>query len=183
MLEPNELKPGVTFLLENNIYVVLNYSENKQARSGMVIKVKARNLRTGTNLDLNINDRVRKAHIEKKEMLYLYNDGANCSFMDNETYEQIEIPMANLTWELNFVKENSNVTMSMYEGEILGVILPDKVALEIVECELAVKGNTQTNASKNATLETGFEIRIPQFISEGETILVKTADGTYAGRA
>lgn len=183
MLNPNELKPGVTFLYENNIYVVLNYSENKQARSGMVIKVKARDLRKGTNLDLNITDRVRKAHIEKKEMQYLYNDGTNCTFMDNETYEMIEIPMENLTWELNFVKENENVVMSMFNGEILGVILPDKIALEIVECELAVKGNTQTNAEKNAKLETGLDIRVPQFISEGEVILVKTADGTYAGRA
>ena len=116
-------------------------------------------------------------------MQYLYDDGTVCYFMDNNTYEQIEIPMERLTWELNFIKPNSDVTISMYEGEVLGVILPDKVELEIVESEPAVKGDTATNAQKNAKLETGFDIRVPLFISEGEIVLVSTADGKYAGRA
>ncbi len=183
MLQCNELKPGVTFLYENNIYVVLDFSQNKTARSAMVIKVKVRNLRTGANVELTIGDKVKKAHIDKKAMQYLYDDGSVCYFMDNETYEQLEIPMERLTWELNFIKPNSDVTISMYEGEVLGVILPDKVELEIVESEPAVKGDTATNAQKNAKLETGFDIRVPLFISEGEIVLVSTADGKYAGRA
>jgi len=183
MLQSNELKPGVTFLYENNIYVVLDFSQNKTARSAMVIKVKVRNLRTGSHTELTIGDKVKKAHIDKKEMQYLYDDGSVCYFMDNETYEQLEIPMDRLTWELNFIKPNSNVTISMYEGEVLGVILPDKVELEIVESEPAVKGDTATNAQKNAKLETGFDIRVPLFISEGEIVLVSTADGKYSGRA
>ncbi|NCC54963.1 MAG: elongation factor P, partial [Erysipelotrichia bacterium] len=152
MLQSNELKPGVTILYEDNIYVVQDFSQNKTARSAMVVKVKVRNLRTGANVELSFGagDKVEKAHIEKKEMQYLYDAGEGLMFMDNETYEQIEIPKENLEWEMKFLKENDNVMISTYEGEILGVILPDKVALQIVEAEPAVKGDTATNAQKNA---------------------------------
>ena len=104
-------------------------------------------------------------------------------FMDNETYEQIEIPKDRLKWEMNFMKPNDNVNISMFESEILGVILPDKVALQIVECEPAVKGDTATSASKNATLESGLEIKVPLFINQDEMVLVNTSDGKYSGRA
>ena len=103
--------------------------------------------------------------------------------MENETYDQLEIPMERLTWELNFIKPNTNVNISLYEGEVLGVILPDKVALKITEAEQAVKGDTATSAQKNAVLETGLNIRVPLFINEGETVLVTTIDGKYSGRA
>ncbi len=185
MLQSNELKPGVTILYENNIYVVQDFSQNKTARSAMVVKVKVRNLRTGANVELSFGagDKVEKAHIEKKEMQYLYDAGDGLMFMDNETYEQIEIPKDSLEWEMKFLKENDNVMISSYEGEILGVILPDKVALQIVEAEPAVKGDTATNAQKTVKLETGLEVRVPLFIDQDEVILVSTSDGKYAGRA
>ncbi len=185
MLQSNELKPGVTILYENNIYVVQDFSQNKTARSAMVVKVKVRNLRTGANVELSFGagDKVEKAHIEKKEMQYLYDAGEEMMFMDNESYEQIGIPKENMEWEMKFLKENDNVMISTYEGEILGVILPDKVALQIVEAEPAVKGDTATNAQKNATLETGLVVRVPLFIDQDEVILVNTSDGKYAGRA
>lgn len=185
MLQSNELKPGVTILYENNIYVVQDFSQNKTARSAMVVKVKVRNLRTGANVELSFGagDKVKKAHIDKKEMQYLYDAGEGLMFMDTETYEQIEIPKENLEWEIKFLKENDNVLVSSYEGEILGVILPDKVALQITEAEPAVKGDTATNAQKNATLETGLVVRVPLFIDQDEVILVNTSDGKYAGRA
>ena len=103
--------------------------------------------------------------------------------MDNETYEQIEIPKERLTWEMNFIKPNDDVTISMFEGEILGVILPDKATLQVIECEPAVKGDTATSASKNAKLESGLEIKVPLFIEQDEMIVVNTADGKYSGRA
>lgn len=185
MLQSNELKPGVTILYEGNIYVVQDFSQNKTARSAMVVKVKVRNLRTGANVELSFGagDKVEKAHIDKKEMQFLYAADGTFYFMDNETYEQIEIPEDQLEWEKNFLKENDNVMISSYEGEILGVILPDKVALKIVESEPAVKGDTATNAQKNAVLETGMAVRVPLFIDQDEVVLVSTADGKYAGRA
>ena len=185
MIIVNDLKPGITIEYENNIYVVLDISHNKTAMRQMIVKAKAKNLRTGTIIDLSFTggDKVEQARIDKREMQYLYDDGTNCIFMDNETYEQLEIPMEKLTWELNFIKPNSNVNISMYEGEVLGVILPDKVELQIEEAEPAVKGDTATSATKNAKLETGLEIRVPLFINNEEMIVVNTADGKYSGRA
>ncbi len=185
MLQSNELKPGVTILYENNIYVIQDFSQNKTARSAMVVKVKVRNLRTGANVELSFGagDKVKKAHIDKKEMQYLYDDGENLVFMDNATYEQIEIDKERLQWEMKFLKENDNATISTYEGEVLGVVLPDKVTLKIVEAEPAVKGDTATNAQKNAVMETGLVVRVPLFIEQDEVILVSTQDGKYSGRA
>ena len=186
MILVNDLKPGTTFENEGNIYTVLDIDHNKTAMRQMIVKVKVKNLRTGVINEISFTggDKVEQAHIDKKEMQYLYDDGDNFVFMDNETYEQIEIPKARLEWEKQFMKENDNVTISMYEGkEILGVILPDKVELQIVECEPAVKGDTATSATKNAKVETGLDIRVPLFIQNGEMVLISTADGKYSGRA
>ncbi|MBP3871715.1 MAG: elongation factor P [Faecalicoccus sp.] len=185
MINSGDLKPGQTISVNGDIYVVLDISKNKTARSAMVVKTKVRNLRTGTNLELRFNDsdRVEPANIEKREMQYLYDDGESLVFMDNETYEQVEIPEERLDWEKKFLKENDNVNISVYEGEILGVILPDKVSLRVVECEGAVKGDTATSAQKNAVLETGLEVKVPLFIDQDEMIVVNTSDGKYSGRA
>lgn len=185
MISSNDLKPGMTIQQDGNIFVVLEQSQNKTARSAMVVKAKVRNLRTGSNVELSWGggDKIQPARIDKKEMQYLYDTDDALVFMDNETYEQIEIPKDRLEWEMNFIKPNDNVTISMFEGEILGVILPDKATLQVVECEPAVKGDTATSASKNAKLESGLEIKVPLFIEQDEMIVVNTADGKYSGRA
>ncbi|MBB5183739.1 elongation factor P [Catenisphaera adipataccumulans] len=185
MIQSNDLKPGQTINVNGDIYVVLDISQNKTARSAMVVKAKVRNLRTGSNVELSWGggEKVEPAMIEKKEMQYLYDTDDAMVFMDNETYDQIEIPMDRLTWEKQFIKPEDNVNISSYEGEILGVVLPDKVSLKVVECEPAVKGDTATSASKNAVLETGLEVKVPLFINQDETIVVNTNDGKYSGRA
>ncbi len=185
MITVNDLKPGVSILYDNNIYTVIDISHNKTAMRQMIIKTKVKNLRSGSIVELSFTggDKVDQAHIDKKEMQYLYDAGDELVFMDNETYEQIEVPKSSLEWEMKFLKPNNNVNIQMYNGEILGVILPDKVALQIVECEPAVKGDTATSASKNATCETGLEIRVPLFINQDEMVLVSTSDGKYSSRA
>lgn len=185
MISSNDLKPGMTIQIDKDIFVVLEQSQNKTARSAMVVKAKVRNLRTGANVEVSFGggDKIAPAHIDKKEMQYLYDADDALVFMDNETYEQIEIPKSHLEWEMKFIKPNDNVMISMYAGEMLGIILPDKVTLQIVECEPAVKGDTATSASKNAVLETGLEIKVPLFISQDEMISVSTSDGKYSGRA
>lgn len=185
MISSNDLKPGQTINVDGDIYVVLDISQNKTARSAMVVKAKVRNLRTGSNVELSWGggEKVEPAMIEKREMQYLYEDGESMVFMDNETYEQVEIPTSRLEWERKFIKENDNVNITSYEGEIIGVSLPDKVTLQITECEPAVKGDTATNAMKNATLETGLLVKVPLFIAEGENIVINTSDGKYSGRA
>ena len=185
MIIVNDLKPGTTFENDGNIFVVLDIAHNKTAMRQMIVKVKVRNLRTGVINEMSFTggDKVEQAMIEKKEMQYLYDEGEALVFMDTATYDQIEIPKSKLEWEMKFIKENSTVNISMYENEILGVILPDKVTLQVVECETAVKGDTATNAQKNAKLETGLELRVPMFINNDEMIIVSTSDGKYSSRA
>ncbi|MFV0380484.1 MAG: elongation factor P [Anaerorhabdus sp.] len=186
MINVNDLKPGVTFESDENIFVVLDISHNKTAMRQMIVKVKVRNLRTGVINELSFTggDKVIPAHIDKREMQYLYDEGEALVFMDNSTYEQIEIPKSRLEWEMKFMKENDNVHITIYDGgEVLGVILPDKVELKIVECEPAVKGDTATSASKLAVVETGLEIKVPLFIEQDELVLISTSDAKYSGRA
>ena len=185
MIIVNDLKPGTTFVNEKNIFIVLNISHNKTAMRQMIVKVKVKNLRSGVINELSFTggSKVEPAMIEKKVMQYLYDEGEAIVFMDSETYEQIEINKERLQWEMKFMKESDNVVISTYEEEILGVILPDKVELRIKDCEVGVKGDTATSATKNATLETGLEIRVPLFITEGEMVVVSTSDAKYSGRA
>ncbi|MBQ9036864.1 MAG: elongation factor P [Erysipelotrichaceae bacterium] len=185
MIIVNDLKPGTSFIYEGNLYVTLSTSLNKTAMRQMVVKAHAKDLRTGTIKDVVFTggDKVETALIEKNEMQYLYDAGDDLVFMDTTTYDQIEIPKSRLEWEMNFLKPNDNVNITSYEGEILGVALPDKVALKVVEAEQAVKGDTATAAQKNAILETGWQVKVPLFIQQDEIITVSTVDGKYCGRA
>ncbi len=185
MIIVNDLKPGTHFEYEGNVYQVLNLQLNKTAMRQMIVKVKVKNIRTGVINEMSFTggDKVEQALVDRRPMQYLYNDGTSYVFMDNDTYEQIEIPEDRLDWEKKFLTENLDVNIQMYEGEVIGIVLPDKVALEIVECEQAVKGDTATSASKNAVVETGLEIKVPLFIQNGEKVLISTADGKYSGRA
>ena len=185
MIIVNDLRPGMSFEENNDLFRVLDISRNKTARSQMNIKVKVKNLRTGTMTEIGYTagDKVEQAILDKKTMQYLYDSGDGLVFMDTDSYEQIEIQKARLEWELNFLKENDSVTITFYGVEIIGIELPDKVALKVVQADPAVKGDTATNALKNATLETGLEIRVPLFITEGEMVLVSTEDGKYSSRA
>ena len=185
MIIVNDLKPNTAFEYEGNLYSVINVDHNKTAMRQMIIKVKVKNLRTGVINEISFTggDKVEPANIDRREMEYLYDDGENLVFMDTTTYEQIEIPKTRLKWEMQFMKENDNVTISMFNNEILGVILPDKVELQITECEQAVKGDTASAALKNAVVETGLAIKVPLFIQNGEMVVISTADGKYCGRA
>ena len=113
----------------------------------------------------------------------LFRSGDNYTFMNNETYEQIEVPTKVLGDNVKFIKEGLTLTLDIYEGEIIGVTLPEKVEYEVIETEPAVKGNTTNNANKDAKIETGYTVKVPLFINQGEKILVSTKDGKYSGRA
>lgn len=182
----NDLGPGRNFIDENNdIYTVLDISHNKTAMAKMKVKLKVKNLRTGVIKELQYFGGDKKALIflSKKSMTYLYDDGSDVYFMDNETYEQVSIPSERLKWEMNFIKENSTATITYYENEILGIELPVKVALKVVHTDDAVKGDTVNNPQKDAELETGYVIKVPMFIKNGEMVTVRTDTGDYDGRA
>ena len=185
MLNCTEIKPGSCFTWENELYQCIDIQLNKTAMAKMKVKVKVKQPRTGVVKELSLigSDQVGEAHIDKRPMQFLYDAGDMMVFMDSETYEQIEIPKERLEWETNFLIPNLDVNITVYEGEILGVMLPDKVDLELVECEAAVKGNTATSALKNAVTETGLQVKVPLFIENGEKITVSSIDGKYCGRA
>lgn len=181
-----ELRPGNYFEDENTLYQVIDILLNKTAMRKMVAKVKVKNVRTGaiTELARNSGYNVELVSVTKRIMQYLYDGGTTLVFMDPETYEQIELSKSTLENEAKFLAPNGEVTMASYGDEVLGVELPAKVALEVVETEPGVRGDTISNGgSKDAKLETGITIRVPLFINEGEKVLVDTATGKYDKRA
>ena len=126
---------------------------------------------------------VGRAHVENRDDAVSLQAGDEYTFMDNETYDQITLNRSQIEWELNFLKENMNVQIASYQGEMLGIQLPNSVELQVVETEPGVKGNTATNATKSAKLETGFVVQVPLFINEGDILSIDTRDGKYLSRA
>jgi elongation factor P len=180
-----ELRPGNYFVDGEALFVVIDVSLNKTAMRKMVVKLKVKNMRTGAVIETSYlgGANIELAHLDKRDMQYLYDDGNNLVFMDLQTYDQIPIDKQRMTWEANFLKGDETVQMLVYESEVLGVNLPTKVALKITSTEPAVRGDTVNKAMKDAIVETGLKVRVPLFINEGEIILVKTADGSYDSRA
>ena len=185
MINVNDIKNGITFVLDGDIYQVLEFSHVKPGKGAAFVKMKIRNLRSGSTTEKSFNSgtKLEKAMIEKRPMQFLYASGDSYNFMNMETYEQIELTKEQLGDDVNYLKEGLNVDLSFYEGELLGVMLPDKVELEVTHTEPAVKGNTTNNATKDATLETGLVVRVPLFVEQGEKIIVSTSTGKYDSRA
>lgn len=180
-----ELRPGNYFEDENTLFQVIDILLNKTAMRKMVAKVKVRNVRTGaiTELARNSGYDVQQVTITKKNMTYLYDSGTTLVFMDPNTYEQIELPHAGMESSIPYLAPNGEVVVISYEDEILGVELPAKVTLTVIDCEPGVRGDTITNGgSKDAVLETGLKIRIPLFINVGEKVVIDTATGKYDKR-
>ena len=181
----NDFKTGVTITFENNIYSVLEFQYVKPGKGTAFVKAKLKNLRTGGTIEhtFNAGTKVDTARIEKKAMQYLYTMGDTYYFMNMNDYDQVELKKDQIGDNAKFLKENLEVYITFYEGEMLGIDLPDKVELTITHSEPGVKGNTSTSAMKDATLETGYTVKVPLFINEGETIIVSTKDGKYVSRA
>ncbi|OPZ36680.1 MAG: Elongation factor P [Tenericutes bacterium ADurb.BinA155] len=185
MINVTELRPGNYFEDEGALYQVLDILLNKTAMRKMVAKIKVKNLRTGAIFELARNSGygVEEVRLDKKNMQYLYDAGETLCFMDGKTFEQIELPKANLQNEIPYLAPNGEVTIVSYNDEILGIQLPSKVALTVTECEPAVKGDTINSAMKDAVLETGYKLRVPLFVNQGDKISVDTVTGKYDGRA
>ena len=185
LININDIKNGMTIIYDGKLYLVQSFLHVKPGKGAAFMKVKMRNLRTGTIIEETINSsvKVEKAHVDKKKMSYIYNSGTGYVVMDNETYEQIEISEDKLADTKKFLKENVEVQIDFYQGEIIGVTLPEKIEYEVVETTEAVKGNTTNNAQKDATLENGYVVKVPLFITQGEKIIVSTIDGKYSSRA
>ena len=176
---------GMTIMIEGQIYQVVEFLHVKPGKGSAFMKTKLRNMRTGGIVEKTFNTNVKfeRANINKQNVQYLYNTGDTYFFMNMDNYEQLELSADQIGDNKNYLIENMNVYVILYEGELLGIDLPDKVEFTVVETEPAVRGNTTNNALKDATVETGLVVKVPMFIEQGEKILVTTADGKYSSRA
>ncbi len=181
----NDIKNGMTIIIDGNLCNIVEFQHVKPGKGPAFVRIKLRNLRTGSIVEntYNTNIKITRAHVDKVKAQYLYNQGTDYVFMDSNTYEQIEIPTSTLGDAVHFIKEGMEIDIESYEGEIIGISLPEKVEYEVIETEPAVKGNTATNATKDAKIETGYTVKVPLFINEGEKIIISTKDGKYSSRA
>jgi len=184
MIDVNELRKGVTFEYDGNLYKVIEYSHHKPGRGNATIRIKARNLRTGANIDKTFQsgDRVQDARLDFHNSQYLYADGEFFHFMDNETFEQPAVKTDVLGESAGFLKEGMECKLTFYNGEPLDVELPLTVDLKVKRAEVAVRGDTATGVTKKVLVETGIEIQVPNFVKEGDTIRVDTRTGEYVTR-
>ncbi|MGF7048575.1 elongation factor P [Paenibacillus sp. DS2015] len=185
MISVNDFKTGLTVEVEGDIFTVIEFQHVKPGKGAAFVRSKLKNLRNGNTVErtFRAGESIGRAQIENRAVQYLYGSGQEHSFMDNETYDQFTLTSEQLKWELNFLRENMNVNIISYQGEILGINLPHTVELKVVETEPSVKGNTAQGATKSAKLETGLSVQVPLFINEGDMLIIDTREGKYSSRA
>lgn len=184
MIDINDIKNGMTVIVEGNLYQIVDFLHVKPGKGAAFMKTKLKNLRTGGTIEktFNTNIKIEKANISKKTMQYLYNTSDIYYFMDMNTYEQVELSEKQIENEKKYLKENLEVELVYFESELIGLNLPEKVEYKVTYTTDAVKGNTSTNALKDATLENGLEVKVPLFICEGDIVVISTKDGKYVSR-
>ena len=172
MISVNDFKTGLSIEVDNDIYTVIDFQHVKPGKGAAFVRSKLKNIRNGNTVEktFRAGENVGRAHIENRQVQYLYASGTDHSFMDTETFDQFMLSNKQIEWELNFLKESMLINIMSYEGEILGISLPNSVELKVIEAEPGIKGNTATGASKSVKLETGFSVQVPLFINEGDTL-------------
>ena len=184
MISVNDFKTGLTVKVDNGIWKVMDFQHVKPGKGAAFVRSKLRNLRTGAIQEKTsrAGEKVERAQIDNHRMQYLYANGDSHVFMDNETYDQLELPGDTLENELKFIKENMEVHIQTYEGETIGIEMPNTVTLTVTETEPGIKGDTATGATKQATVETGYTLNVPLFVNEGDQLVINTSDGSYVSR-
>ncbi|NMO96869.1 elongation factor P [Paenibacillus lemnae] len=185
MISVNDFKTGLTVEVDGDIFTVIEFQHVKPGKGAAFVRSKLKNLRNGNTVEktFRAGETIGRAMIENRGVQYLYASGQEHVFMDNETYDQFSLTSEQLEWELNFLRENMNVNIISYQGEILGINLPNSVELKVVETEPGIKGNTATGATKSAKVETGLSVQVPLFINEDDVLLIDTREGKYISRA
>ena len=185
MIDVNDIKNGMTLQIEGNIYQVVEFLHVKPGKGSAFMKTKLQNMRNGATIERTFNTNVKfeEARIDRVKVQYLYEDNGSYNFMDTTTYDQFELTSDQIGNKKNFLIENMEVEVTRFGNELLGIALPDKIEFTVVSTEPAVKGNSTTNASKDAYTETGLLVKVPLFIEEGEKIIVTSDDGKYYSRA
>ena len=185
MVSTSDFKTGLTIELDGDIFTIVDFQHVKPGKGAAFVRSKLKNIRTGAMAEqtFRAGEKVAKAHVEKKSMEYLYNDGENFVVMDNDTYEQINLQKQHFDGKDKFLKDNMVLSILMYGSEVIGVELPMNVELEVVETEPAIKGDTATGATKSAVLATGAVVQVPLFIEQGDILRIDTRTGNYIERA
>lgn len=185
MISSNDFRTGTTIELDNQIYRVIEFMHVKPGKGAAFVRTKLKNVKTGAVKEqtFRAGEKVEQARVETREMQYLYSDADLYTFMDTETFDQIQINKSQLEYELNFLKENMNCYIMMHDGAPIGIDLPNTVELAVTQTEPGIKGDTAQGGSKSATVETGYTLSVPLFINEGDRLLIDTRSGQYISRA
>ena len=185
MVSAGDFRKGLTIEIDGQVWVIVDFQHVKPGKGAAFVRTKMKNIMQGNVLEKSFNpsEKFPKAHVETKEMQYLYSDGELYYFMDNETYEQLPLNKSQVEDALNFIKENMTATIKFFKGEAFSVDPPNFVELEVTETEPGFKGDTATSGNKPAILETGAKVMVPLFVNQGDMIRVDTRTGEYMERA
>ncbi|AEG15523.1 MULTISPECIES: elongation factor P [Desulfofundulus] len=185
MISTNDFRTGLTIDLDGEVYQVIDFQHVKPGKGAAFVRSKLKNLRTGAVIEktFNAGEKIPRAHVERREVQYLYNDGTSYNFMDMETFDQFSLTREQLGDAINFLKENMTINLLMFQGKSIGVDLPNFVELKVVDTPPGIKGDTASGGSKPATLETGYVVQVPFFIEVGDVLQIDTRTGQYIKRA
>jgi elongation factor P len=185
MISVNDFKTGLTIEIDNGLWQVMEFLHVKPGKGAAFVRSKLRNVETGNVLEktFRAGEKVQPAHLERKQMAYLYGDGADYTFMDNDSYDQVTMSKAQIGDGVKYLKEQMSVNVLFHNGRIIGVDIPSHVELAVTDTPPSEKGNTATGGTKPAVLETGASVQVPFFINNGDVIRVDTRNNTYLDRA
>lgn len=185
MISTSDFKTGLTIEIEGDVYTIVEFQHVKPGKGAAFVRTKLKNLKTGgvTERKFNASEKVETAHVERRDMQYLYKDGDHFVVMDNESYEQTGLTEEQIGDGVKWLKENMNLGVLLFNGTVIGVDLPNTVQLTVAHTEPGVKGDTATGGSKPATMETGAIVQVPFFVNEGEVLIIDTRTGNYVQRA
>lgn len=185
MISSNDFRPGVTIEIDGMVCQVVEFQHVKPGKGAAFVRAKLKNLQTGSVVErtFNAGEKVPNAQVERKPMQYLYGEDGSYYFMDVETYDQIMLTKEQLGDALNFIKEEMEITVLFFNGTVIGVDIPNSVELKVVETEPGIRGDTATGGVKPAKLETGYVVKVPLFINEGDVLRIDTRTGAYLERA
>lgn len=184
MISTNDFRTGLTIELDGNVFAVVDFQHVKPGKGAAFVRSKLKNVKTGAVVEktFNAGEKVPPARVDRREMQYLYNDGDNYNFMDNESFEQLALTKEQLGDGVKYLMENMNIVVMMWQGNSIGIELPNQVELEVADTAPGIKGDTASGGSKPATLETGAVVQVPFFVNVGDKLLIDTRTGNYIKR-
>lgn len=185
MISTSDFKPGLTIELDGHVYQIVTTEFYKPGKGQAVVRTKLRDIRTGNVFakTFRSGEKVERARVERTQNQFLYSDGSKFYFMDNESYEQVEVPAAQVGELAKWLKEGEDVALVTYEGQLIGIEVPNTVIREVVQCDPGLRGDTATGGTKPAVVEGGATVTVPLFIQQGDRIKIDTRSGEYVERA